>query len=65
MDERIHETPRFSRPFQVFVQDVHGDPNHGKARAGLDVVKFDKGRNFFNAAAALGCPKGLEGEVYL
>jgi hypothetical protein len=42
IDEGIDEAPGPGRPFQIFVDDVHRNPNHGKAFSGIGVVNFDE-----------------------
>ena len=56
-DERIDQTPGLRRPFQVFIENVHGNSSHGKPPVGVGVVNFDEQWNLFDAAAALGGPK--------
>ena len=56
-DEGVDEVPGLSRPFQIFIENVHGNSNHYQAPVGVGVVNFDERGNFFDAAPALGGPK--------
>jgi hypothetical protein len=56
-DERLNETPGLSRPFQVFVENVHGNSNYGQALLGVGLMNLDERWNFFDAASALRRPK--------